>query len=332
MLSTEPSLQDIQAAADRIASFIHKTPVLTSNGINTITGISVYFKCENLQKTGSFKMRGASNAVLALKQREKGVCTHSSGNFAQALSLAAKKTGIKAQIVMAENASKVKMDAVKGYNAEIITCKPTQQGRQDTLSEVEKESGATLIHPYNNYLVIAGAGTAAMELIEAVPGLDAIIVPVGGGGLISGIALATHYLSPQTKVIGAEPAGADDAFRSLEKGEIVPSIEPNTIADGLLTSLGDKTFPIIRKHVAKIIAVEEAGIISAMQLIWERMKVIIEPSSSVALAALIKNKEELKRILNLHMQGQIPTESFKDYHKEPYELSIQLKEQIGSSR
>ena len=296
MQNTEPTLKIIQSASKRIAQFIHKTPVLTSLSINSITGTSIFFKCENFQKAGSFKMRGAINAVLSLtnEEKQKGVATHSSGNFAQALALSAKNNNIMAYIVMPKNAPDVKKNAVLGYGAEIIPCFPTLQAREKTLAQVVEKTGATFIHPYNNYNVIAGHTSAAKELIEEIPNLDVIITPVGGGGLISGTALATHYLSPKTQIIAGEPAGADDAFQSLKKGEIVPSVHPKTIADGLLTSLGDKTFPIIQKYVSKIITVEEEEIIYAMYLVWERMKIIIEPSSSVALAAIIRNSNEFK--------------------------------------
>ena len=288
------SAQDLVNALQRIKPFIHKTPVLTSSNLDELTSACCFLKCENFQKMGAFKMRGATNAILQLtdEQKQNGVATHSSGNFAQALALAAKLNNIKAYIVMPTSASSVKKEAVLGYGGEILGCAPTLQAREKTLEKVVKETGTTFIHPYNNYDVIAGQSTATQELINEYPNLDYIISPIGGGGLISGTALAAHYFSPNTKVIGAEPAGADDAYRSLEKGEIIPSIEPNTIADGLLTSLGDKTFPIIKELVSEIILVEENEIIHAMKFIWERMKIIIEPSSAVAVAAVIKNKDQ----------------------------------------
>jgi len=287
-----PAKEVIEAAAKRIAPFVHKTPVMTSRSINAMVGAELFLKCENFQKVGAFKYRGATNAVLLLSGAEKknGVATHSSGNHAQALALAAKNNGLKAYIVMPENSSKVKMDAVKGYGAEVITCIPTQQAREETLDEVVRRTGATFIHPYNNYNIIAGQATAAKELIEEVKNLDVVMAPVGGGGLLSGTALATHYFSPGSVVIAGEPANADDAYRSLQKGEVVPANPPSTIADGLLTSLGDKTFDIIRKHVNEIITVTEEEIVAAMRLVWERMKIIIEPSSAVPVAAVFKNK------------------------------------------
>ncbi len=258
----------------------------------------VYFKCENLQKGGAFKFRGASNTVFSLSDEDakKGVATHSSGNHAAALSLAAKMRGIPAHIVMPRTAPKIKVAAVKGYGGQITFCEPNQKAREDTLEKVVEDTGATFIHPYNNYQIIAAQATAGLELLEEIPGLNIIITPVGGGGLLSGTALAAHYFSPNTKVIAAEPSGADDAFRSMQTGTIQPSINPNTICDGLLTSLGSKTFPIIQKYVHDIITVQDDLIIKAMRLIWERMKIIVEPSASVTLAALLKNSDkETKR-------------------------------------
>jgi threonine dehydratase len=296
MEGTFPTKEVIEEAAKRISPFVHRTPVLTSSSINNMLGMDIFLKCENFQKIGAFKYRGATNAVLTLTEEEKknGVATHSSGNHAQALALAAKINGIKAYIVMPENSSVVKMNAVKGYGAEVITCEPNQKAREDTLAKVMKKTGSTLIHPYNNYRIIAGQATAAKELIEEVKDLDVIMAPVGGGGLLSGTALSAHYFSSGSIVIAGEPANADDAYRSMQQGEIVPANPPSTIADGLLTSLGDKTFDIIRKHVKEIITVSEDEIIAAMRLVWERMKIIIEPSSAVPVAAIIKSKERFK--------------------------------------
>ena len=296
MESLYPTKEIIEDAAKRIAPFVHRTPVLSSHSINEMFGMSIFLKCENFQKIGAFKYRGATNAVLMLSADEKknGVATHSSGNHAQALALAAKINGLKAYIVMPENSSLVKMNAVKGYGAEVITCAPNQKAREDTLAEVIRKTGAILVHPYNNYSIITGQATAAKELIEGIKDLDIIMAPVGGGGLLSGTALSTHYFSPTTMVIAGEPANADDAYRSMQTGEIVPANPPSTIADGLLTSLGDKTFDIIRKHVKEIITVSEEEIISAMRLVWERMKIIIEPSSAVPMAAAIKNRSQFK--------------------------------------
>jgi len=289
-----PDLNTIKAAAARIRPYIHRTPVLTSKSINQMLGAEVFFKCENFQKVGAFKSRGACNAVFSLDEAAvaKGVATHSSGNHAQALARAARIRGCKAYIVMPETSSRVKVEAVKGYGGEIFFCRPTLASREETLNEVVSRTGATEIHPYNDYRVIAGQATAAMELFEATGMLDVIMAPVGGGGLLSGTALATAYLSPSTKVIAAEPANADDAYRSFTSRQFVPSVNPKTIADGLLTSLGSRTFPIILDHVSRIITVSEEAIIQAMLLTWERMKIIIEPSSAVPLAALMENQDE----------------------------------------
>lgn len=289
-----PTFQHIKEAAERIAPLIHRTPVLTSESINYISGAQIYFKCENFQKAGAFKMRGAANAVLSLsdKQAERGVATHSSGNHGQALAKAAQSRGIKAYIVMPETAPSVKKKAVAGYGAEIILCKPTLQARETMLAEVVERTGAEFIHPYNDERVICGQGTAAMELIEEVGELDIMMAPVGGGGLLSGTAITTHALLPRAKVIAGEPQGADDAYRSLKAGKILPSETPNTIADGLLTSLGSKTFPIIQELVSEIITVSDVEIMAALRLIWERMKIIVEPSCSVPLAAVLQQKEK----------------------------------------
>jgi threonine dehydratase len=288
-----PTADDIQIAHQRIAPYIHKTPVLTSATINRISGAELFFKCENFQKVGAFKMRGAANAVFSLpeEQKQKGVATHSSGNHAQALALAAKLSGIKAYIVMPENAPKVKIEAVLGYGAEVFFCKPTLQAREETLESVIGKTGATFVHPYNNYRVIEGQATCAKELIEEIKELNYIVTPVGGGGLLSGTALSAGYFSPQTKVVAAEPENANDAYRSIISGKIEPSVNPNSIADGLLTSLGDKNFLVIQERVRTIYTVTEEEIIGAMKLVWERMKIIIEPSSATVLAAVLKNKD-----------------------------------------
>ncbi|MBI9034776.1 MAG: pyridoxal-phosphate dependent enzyme [Bacteroidales bacterium] len=290
------STSTIAAVLRRIEKYIHRTPVMSSRQINGLSDSNVFFKCENFQRMGAFKMRGAMNAILSLSQEQlsKGVATHSSGNFAQALSLAAKEMNVKAYIVMPNNAPAIKTAAVKGYGGRVIECEPTLQAREQTLNEVVEKTGATFLHPYNQKEVIMGQGTAALELMQEVPDLDYIITPVGGGGLISGTALAVQEFSAKTIVIGGEPFGADDAWRSVEAGHIIPSENPQTIADGLRTSLGDQTFPIIKKHVEEIIRVEEDEIIAAMRFIWERMKIIIEPSSAVALAALLKDKQRFE--------------------------------------
>ncbi|MEX2336664.1 MAG: threonine/serine dehydratase [Fulvivirga sp.] len=294
-MNRTPDIQSIVSAHERIAPFIHRTSILCAESIHEITGTKVYFKCENFQKVGAFKARGGMNAVLSLTpdEKENGVATHSSGNHAQAVALAARKNGIKAYIVMPSNSADVKKKAVKGYGAELIECEPTLQAREQTLDQVIQKTGATMIHPYNEYKIIEGQATAAKELIEdASVQLDYILTPVGGGGLLSGTALATHYLSPNSKVIGCEPAGADDAYRSFKSGILVPQRNPNTIADGLRTSLGEKPFKLIKQHVEDIILADDDEIIAAMRLIWERMKIIVETSAAVPLAALIRNKEK----------------------------------------
>ena len=291
-----PGLYEFSESARRIRPFIHHTPVLTSENLNHLSGAFLFFKCENFQKAGAFKMRGAANAVLQLpdESRKFGVATHSSGNFAQALSLSAKNAGLKAYIVMPENAPLVKKQAVLSYGAEIIDCAPNLEAREQTLKVVVEKTGAFFIHPYNDLKVITGQGTAAMELINDTGKLDAIIAPVGGGGLISGTALASHYLLPDAAIFGAEPLGADDAYRSFHEGKIIPSVNPVTIADGLRTSLGDITFPILKELLTEIIRVEEHEIVAAMKLIWERMKIIVEPSGAVPLAAVLKEKHLFK--------------------------------------
>ena len=256
----------------------------------------MYLKCENFQKVGAFKFRGACNAVFSLSEEEAahGVSTHSSGNHAQALALAAKLRGISAYIVMPDNAPAVKKAAVAGYGGKITFCEPTLEAREATLAKVVEETGSAVIHPYNDERVIAGQGTATLELLENVPDLDIIIAPVGGGGLLSGTAIAATELKPGIRVIGAEPEMADDAYRSMQAGEIVPSANPKTIADGLLTSLGTLTFPIIQEHVEQIVTVSETGIIESMKFVWERAKIVIEPSAAVAVAALWERKIDLR--------------------------------------
>ncbi|MBV5313261.1 MAG: pyridoxal-phosphate dependent enzyme [Prolixibacteraceae bacterium] len=291
-----PSFSDIEKAHVRIRPYIHQTPVLSSQSINEIVGANLFFKCENLQKVGAFKFRGACNSVFSLTDEEaqNGVCTHSSGNHAAALALAARMRGIPAYIVMPENAPEIKKIAVAGYGAQITFCTPTLEARESTLKKVAEETGATEIHPYNYFNVICGQGTAAKELIEEIGQLDIVMAPVGGGGLLSGTALTTKALLPNTQVIAAEPAGADDAFRSFYSKTLQPSVAPKTIADGLLTSLGSLTFPIILNNVNQIVTVSEESIVAAMRMIWERMKIIIEPSSAVPLAAILENKVDVK--------------------------------------
>lgn len=292
-----PSKEDIIASEERIKNYIHHTPVLSSENINKLCGGELYFKCENFQKAGAFKSRGACNTLMQLsdKEKENGVITHSSGNHAGALSKAAKYYGVKAYIVMPSTAPRVKVEAVKSYGGEIEFCEPTLEAREKNMLRIQKNTGATEIHPYNNNNIIAGQATAAKELIDSMnSALDIIIAPVGGGGLISGTALSAHYFSPSTKVYAGEPLGADDAYKSFQKKELIPSVEPNTIADGLLTSLGSKTFPIIIEHGDDIFRVYEKTIVTAMKLIWERMKIIVEPSAAVPLAAILDYPEVFK--------------------------------------
>ena len=290
---TYPTLEDIRAAHERIQPFIHRTPVLSSSAINEIAGCEIYFKCENFQKVGAFKARGAANAVSKLSEEDKkaGVATHSSGNHAAALARAAKIAGIPAYIVMPETAPDIKKKAVKEYGGQIIECKPTQAAREETLEKVVEETGATFIPPYDHMDVIEGQATCALELLEDNPDLDVIMAPVGGGGLLSGTALTSHYLKPEVKIIAGEPEGANDAYLSFTTRSLKPMIGPNTIADGLLTSLGKINFRIILDHVDDILTVSDEQIIAAMRLIMERMKIIIEPSCAVPLAALLANKE-----------------------------------------
>lgn len=288
-----PTLQDIREAHDRIRSNIHRTPVLTNQTIDQLCGASLYFKCENFQKIGAFKARGGLNAVLQLASRDKpkSFTTHSSGNHAQAIAFAAKMVGIPAYIVMPRTAPKVKKEAVRSYGAEIIECEPTLEAREEGVAAVIAAYGSVLVHPFDNDMVIAGQATAAVELVEDVPGtLDAIVAPVGGGGLLSGTALAAHFLSPSTNVYGAEPEGAADAIHSLRIGTVQKAAFVQTIADGLLTTLSQRTLVIIRNHVKNICLVTDDEIRAAMKLIWERMKIIVEPSSAVALAAVIKER------------------------------------------
>ena len=281
---------------EKVKPYIHRTPVLSSKLINEMTGCKVFFKCENFQKMGAFKMRGATNAILSLsdEQRKCGVVTHSSGNFAQALSLAADLLDVKAYIVMPKNAPQVKKDAVKSYKGKIIECESNLKAREENAEKIRLEKNATFIHPSNDDEVILGQGTAAKEFVEDQPNLDVILTPVGGGGLLAGTALAVKYFLNNCEVIGAEPKNVDDAYRSLKSGKIEFNENTNTIADGLRTFLGDRNFPIILENVKRIIRVSEEEIINAMKLIWERLKIIVEPSSAVPFAALLKEKKYFK--------------------------------------
>lgn len=292
-LPPAPSLQEISEAHRRIGPFIHRTPVYSCLGIDRIVGAEIWFKCENMQKVGAFKARGATNAVRSLEPEllARGVATHSSGNHAQALAWAARLAGTAAHIVMPSNSSKVKISAVESYGGKITLCEPTLEAREQTLASVINETGAVEIHPYNNLKIIAGQATATVELLQVKPDLDNVIAPVGGGGLLSGTALVCHYLAPGIRVIAAEPDQADDAFRSFTQRRFIPSKNPTTVADGLRTSLGSLTFPIILKYVDSIVTVSETSIIEAMKLIWERMKLVVEPSAAVPLAALLEKRE-----------------------------------------
>ncbi|TMG90427.1 MAG: pyridoxal-phosphate dependent enzyme [Betaproteobacteria bacterium] len=282
----EVDLAAVRSAHARIAPHIHRTPVLSSGSLDDAVGSKLFFKCENLQRVAAFKARGACNAVLSLSAEEakRGVVTHSSGNHGAALAWAARLRGIPAWIVMPSNAAQVKLDAVK---------EPTVAAREATCAAVEAETGATLIHPYNDWRVIAGQGTAALELLEDEPDLDAVITPVGGGGLLSGTAIVAKGVRPSIKVYGAEPAGADDAYRSLRAGRIIPQTDPRTIADGLRSSLGDKTFAVLSTNVDAIETASEEAIVRAMRLLWEKLKMIVEPSSAVPLAVLLERKISL---------------------------------------
>ena len=287
---------DLIECHNRIKPFIHNTPVIKSSLINEMAQADIYFKCDNFQKMGAFKMRGATNAILQLSEDEKrkGVVTHSSGNFAQALSLAADSVGVKAFIVMPSTATEIKKTAVKGYKGELVECEPNLKAREIAAQEIVKSRGATFIHPSNDNDVILGQGTACKELLNEYSNLEYVLTPVGGGGLIAGSALAAKYFGNNCKVIGAEPFEADDAYRSLKSGKIETNETTNTIADGLKTQLGDKNFPIILNEVHSIIRITESEIIESMRIIWERLKIICEPSCSLPLAAVLKNKEFFK--------------------------------------
>ncbi len=291
-----PSKEDLLRTRSWIEGMIHHTPVLTSSTFNEVTGASVFFKCENFQKMGAYKMRGASHALVRLPRidLEKGVITHSSGNFAQALALASKMKHVHATIVMPENSPSVKVDAVRGYGAEIVFSGNTPQDREEKVKAIIATTGQKFIHPSNDLQVIIGNSTATEEFIEQVPGMNYLLVPVGGGGLLAGTALAAHWLSPLTEVIAAEPKVVDDAYRSLQSGKIETNTTTDTIADGLRTNLGDINFPIIKDLVRQVLLVSEEEIVFAMRWIWERMKIIIEPSSAVPVAAILRNPDMFK--------------------------------------
>jgi threonine dehydratase len=286
----DTAVEEIRQAAKRLAPWVHRTPVLTSRTLDGRCGGTVFLKCENFQRVGAFKFRGAMNAVqqLTANERAAGVITHSSGNHAQALALAGQLVGVPVCIVMPRTAPAVKKAATEGYGARVVLCEPTLASREATVAELMARHGYVLVHPFNDWRVIAGQGTAAWELLDEAGALDLVVCPVGGGGLLSGTALTVKSRSPQTRVIGVEPAAADDARRSLECGKILPSNDPRTIADGLLTSLGPRTFAVIRRDVDAIVTADEAAILAAMRFLWERLKVVVEPSSAVAVAPILQ--------------------------------------------
>ena len=291
-----PSANDLGKVASALQPLVHRTPVLTSRLADELTGARVFFKCENFQKSGSFKMRGALNAILSLSedQRKAGVVTHSSGNFGQAVALAASNLGVTAHIVMPNNAPQVKKSAVKAYGGRVIECEPTLEARERESAAIVVATGASFLHPSNQLEVILGNATAAMELLDEQPELDVLMTPVGGGGLIAGTALAAHHFGRDCIAIAGEPMEVDDAYRSLRSGRIETNSSANTIADGLRTTLGDVNFPIIRELVSEIIRVEEEEIVQAMRFVWERLKIIIEPSCAVPFAALVKEKHRFR--------------------------------------
>ena len=291
-LERAPDFHAVQGAARRLAGVVHRTPVVTCSTLDQMAGRRLFFKCEHLQKTGAFKFRGASNAVLRLTDEvaRRGVVTHSSGNHAGALALAARMRNITAHIVMPRNASPVKKRAAQGYGARIVECEPTQHARETAAAAVVSGTGATLVAPYDHPDVIAGQATAALELLESEPDLDAIVAPVGGGGLVSGTAIAARGVAPRVRVFAAEPRGADDAARSKALGRRITEQTPNTIADGLRTCLGELTWPVVRDHVERVVTVTDTEIVAAMRLLWERAKLLVEPSSAVALAAVLTDE------------------------------------------
>jgi threonine dehydratase len=307
----------IEAAAIRIAPYIHNTPIMTCKSINALYGLDLYFKCENFQKIGAFKIRGGMNASLQLtkEQLEKGVATHSSGNHAQALAFAAKMLGIKAYIVMPESSPQVKVNAVRGYGAEVTICASNQVARESTLQSIVDQTGATFIHPYDNDEVITGQATCVKEIIEAMPDVDIVVTPVGGGGLLSGTCLGAHYFKPRLKVYAGEPEGAADAVLSIQSGKVEKAPFVNTIADGLLTTLSERTLEIIQAHVTDILLVSEDEIKAALRLVYERMKIIIEPSCAVPLAAVLKNAHLFKdkKVGIILTGGNVDLSKFKDW-------------------
>jgi len=318
MVEYAASIDDVRTAAERIRGVGHRTPILTSKTLDQMAGRKLFFKCENFQKVGAFKFRGGWNAVSMLsdKEAERGVCTHSSGNHAQAVAYSAQKRGIPAYIVMPNNSPDVKLNAVKGYGANVTLCEPTLEARRTTLEGIAEDTGAAVIHPFNNANVIAGQGTAALELIEDVGELDAMIAPIGGGGLMSGTCITTRSLLPDAKLFGAEPKGADDAYRSLKEGKLLPQEDPRTICDGLLTSMGENTWNILKDHLDAIYTVSDEDVVQSMRLIWERMKIIIEPSCATPVAVVMSS--EFKQLENIEKVGIILTGGNVDLAKLPF--------------
>ena len=312
------SMDDVIAASKRIEGHGHRTPILTNKTIDELTGKKIFFKCENFQKIGAFKFRGGWNTISSLSEEEasKGVCTHSSGNHAQAVAYAAMKRNIPAHIVMPRNAPKVKIQAVEGYRANITLCEPTLKARRETLEKIAEKTGAYVVHPFNEPKVIAGQGTCAMEMIEDIGDLDAICAPIGGGGLMSGTCIAARSMLPNVRLFGAEPKGADDAYQSLKKGKLIPQNNPKTICDGLLTSMGENTWNILKDHLEDIITVSDEEVVTAMKLIWERMKIIIEPSCATPLAAVLT--PEFRELENIETIGIILTGGNVDLAKLPF--------------
>ncbi len=312
------SMDDVIAASKRIEGHGHRTPILTNKTIDELTGKKIFFKCENFQKIGAFKFRGGWNTISSLSGEEasKGVCTHSSGNHAQAVAYAAMKRNIPAHIVMPRNAPKVKIQAVEGYRANITLCEPTLKARRETLEKIAEKTGAYVVHPFNEPKVIAGQGTCAMEMIEDIGDLDAICAPIGGGGLMSGTCIAARSMLPNVRLFGAEPKGADDAYQSLKKGKLIPQNNPKTICDGLLTSMGENTWNILKDHLEDIITVSDEEVVTAMKLIWERMKIIIEPSCATPLAAVLT--PEFRELENIETIGIILTGGNVDLSKLPF--------------
>ncbi len=312
------NLAEIQEAAGRIAGLAHRTPVVTCATLDRLAGRSLFFKCENWQKVGAFKFRGACNAVRKLPPAAaaRGVITHSSGNHAQALALAAQLHGLPATIVMPHNAPPVKRRAVEDYGGRVIACEPTLAAREATVAAVQAQTGATLVHPYNHPDVIAGQGTVALEFLEQVPNLEAIVAPIGGGGLVAGLTLAAKAVRPGLRIFAAEPQGADDAARSKAGGKLIPQTAPNTIADGLLTSLGDLTWPVVRDLVEEIVTVSDGEIIAALRLVLERAKLVIEPSAAVPVAAVLS--PPFRQKTGLHRVGVVLSGGNVNLDKPPW--------------